>query len=266
MTVKREFRDLWAVAVVAVSLLAMAAPAGAQVQQAVLYELTENMSLFCDQAKTQLWFPSADSPTGSICVNAETGALAGRGGSPARRVATAQLQGYVAVGSALCPANLVTDPRAQTCTVTATGADDVTLELLVDSTTGKVTLPGEGTVTGSYRVVVQGDNPVDGPEFVVQSGTIDGRMDLSPTLLTGTPLGLITGGTITLNTPFGVVSRDFTGVFRLPFAIDGKGQKVKPRPGKGKAFYLGDDGEPFPVKDNERALSLPTVRFEMNIQ
>jgi hypothetical protein len=45
MTVKREVRGLWVVALVAVSLLAMAVPAAAQAPDVVLYELTENMKL-----------------------------------------------------------------------------------------------------------------------------------------------------------------------------------------------------------------------------
>jgi len=50
----------------------------------------------------------------------------------------------------------------------------------------------------------------------------------------------------------------FSGVFRNPFAISLQG---RPRRGE-DAFYLVD-GEPVPVKQDERAAGWPTVRFEI---
>jgi hypothetical protein len=185
---------------------------------AKLYELTENMSI---------------GPDGDGIVS---------------RLATAALQGTAKLGTPLCPAAvLITNPRAQTCTVTAIGSDSI------DLSTGK------GKVWGSYAVVVQGDNPVDGPEYVVQTGSFQGDIDLSPTA-GGVPLGWITNGVFTIDGVEGQIP--FSGTFRLPFSMAAKGKIERPRRGR-DAFYLGDDGRPFPVWRNERSLDYPTVRFEV---
>lgn len=237
MTVRTSAKITRVLVGVALALAVAVPTASAESQQTVLYELTENAQYY-DIAGN----PTID-PTQVF-----------------RRVAAAELQGNAALGTALCPIEaLVTNPKAHTCTVTATGTDDVTVKL---STTGQV-VGFAGTVGGTYAVVVQGDNPVDGPELVVQTGTFSGSIDLSPTLA-GIPLGTITGGVFTIDGYPGF-SLPFRGTFRLPFAKDASGHTIKPRHGK-DAFYLGDDGEPFPVGKNERALGWPTVRFEVDWQ
>lgn len=206
--------------VFAVGLLVGPGVAGAQ--QAVLYELTENMSI---------------APDGGVL----------------HRLATAALQGWAKVGTPLCPVEvLITNPRAQTCTVTAVGSDDVSV------------VTGTGTVSGTYAVVVQGDNAVDSPEYVVQTGTFSGTMDLSPAVLGLAPLGYISNGQFTIDGYPGFTI-PFTGTFRLPFALSQKGEKKKAGP-HGDSFYLSDAFQKFPVKHNERSLGWPTVRFEVTFQ
>lgn len=197
-------------------------PSVAGAQQAILYEVTENMSL---------------APEGGFT----------------HRLATAALQGWAKVGTPLCPLEvLVTNPRAQTCTITAVGNDDVSA------------VTGTGTVSGSYAVVVQGDNPVDGPEFVVQTGKFTGTMDLSPALLGLAPLGYISNGQFTIDQVPGFAI-PFTGTFRLPYALSRKGHERKARLGE-DAYYLSDAFRPFEVGKNERSLGWPTVRFEVTFQ
>lgn len=193
----------------------------------VLYELTENMTLD----------PLPPDP-------------------PLARKALAALQGSARVGTPLCPAEvLITNPRAQTCTVTALGQDDIS------------TATGVGTLAGTWATVVQGDNPVDGPEFVMLTGSFTGTIDLSPTLA-GVPLGSIAGEMLVDANPFGVPAGPypFTGTFRLPFSR-GKDGKAS-RAGRGRdAFYLGgtaeQPGRPFPVRKDEHSLGVPTVRLEI---
>lgn len=197
-------------------------PAVADAQQAILYELTENMTL---------------SPEGGV----------------AHRLATAALQGWAKVGTPLCPAEvLITNPRTQTCTVTAVGSDDVS------------TVTGTGTVSGTYAVVVQGDNSVDAPEYVVQTGTFTGVMDLSPAVLGLAPLGYISNGQFTIDGYPGYTI-PFNGTFRLPFALSQKGEKRKPRP-QDHAYYLSDAFQPFAVRPRETSLGWPTVRFEVTFE
>jgi hypothetical protein len=200
----------------------MVGPAVAGAQQAILYELTENMSI---------------TPEGTV----------------AHRLATAALQGWAKVGTPLCPAEvLITNPRAQTCTVTAVGSDDVSV------------VTGTGTVSGTYAVVVQGDNPVDAPEYVVQTGTFSGTMDLSPAVLGLAPLGYISNGTFTIDGYPGYTI-PFTGTFRLPFALTQKGEKRKARLND-HSYYLSDAFEPFRVRPRETSLGWPTVRFEVTFE
>ncbi|MBI2218374.1 MAG: hypothetical protein HYU51_13865 [Candidatus Rokubacteria bacterium] len=236
-------KTTWLVALAILAVAVAVAPASAEkkpTQQTVLYELTENAA----------YFDMAGNPTGDPA-------------KVVRRTATAQLQGYAALGTVLCPAGvLITNPKAQTCTITATGEDDV--NVLFNDAWGVIGF--EGTVGGTYAVVIDGDNPVDSPEAVVQVGRFWGKIDLSPTLV-GIPLGVITGGTVTVD--YSVVpglagaEAPFTGTFRMPFGKDASGEKIKPRRGK-DAFYLDDNHQPFPVGKDERALGYPTVRFEVN--
>ena len=121
------------------------------------------------------------------------------------RKATSELIGIAEAGTPLCPAALIAavNPYAKACTVNATGSDNINLAT------------GRGHFGGSFTVVVQGDNAVDSPEFVVMKGTFKGKMDFSPAVLFGIPLGYVTG---TLSDGLGGTF-PFTGTFRLPFVL-----------------------------------------------
>jgi len=160
--------------------------------------------------------------------------------SPRRR-ATSELMGTANAGTPLCPMPVGAPP----CTINATGSDNISL------------VTGLGKFSGTFTVVVQGDNPVDSPEFVIAKGKFTGKMDFSPAVLGGIPYGSVVG---TLD-PNGGGHRDqvrFKGTFFLPFALDDSGT----------AYYLDFNPlNPFgvvPVADNERALGYPTVKFEIN--
>jgi hypothetical protein len=171
-----------------------------------------------------------------------------KGGVYARH-AYAALQGWAKLGTPLCPsAVLVTNPNAQTCTITAIGTDNVSLGT------------GLGPVEGTFAVTVQLDNPVDAPELAVMTGTFRGEMDLSGAVAGVLPLGFIRNGTLSIDGTG--QSASFTGTFRMPFRMSG-GNRIRPKDG-GDAFYLGDDGKPMPVKMDERALGWPTVRLDIN--
>ena len=158
------------------------------------------------------------------------------------RTATSELMGTAKAGTPLCPL----PAGAPDCTINATGSDNVSL------TTGR------GDFSGTYTVVVQGDNPVDSPEYVIAKGKFSGKMDFSPAILGGVPYGTVVA---TLN-PDGGGRRDrarFTGTFFLPFTIPGDPS--------GTPYYL--DFNPLnpygvvPVADNQKALGYPTVKFEI---
>lgn len=228
-------------AALAVLLLAGPSLAGAdeakrQVQaDATLYELTENMTF---NGATQL------------------------------RTATAALQGTARVGTPLCPALLIHQlvafgllPAPAPCTVTAIGSDEVNAAT------------GAGTLSGTFAVVVQGDNPVDAPEFVVMTGSFSGTMQaLVDASFRPLPLIAITSGVFTpeqvLAYPaaaFGFGPAKFGGTFRLPFALGANGEKEKVRRHQA-AFYLGDDGRPVRVQRDELSLGWPTVRVEISFE
>ena len=160
--------------------------------------------------------------------------------SPRRR-ATSELMGTANAGTPLCPMPVGAPP----CTINATGSDNISL------------VTGLGKFSGTFTVVVQGDNPVDSPEFVIAKGKFTGKMDFSPAVLGGIPYGSVVG---TLD-PNGGGHRDqvrFKGTFFLPF--------VFPDDPSATAYYL-DFTNGFgvvPVADNERALGYPTVKFEIN--
>ena len=189
--------------------------------EAVLYEVTENMYLIDDHGNVVL-------PQNAT-----------------RRQADASLFGWARLGNLLCPsALLVTNPRAETCSVTADGIDNLSL------TTGK------GDVTGTFAVVVQDDNPVDAPEYVVMNGSFRGDMDLSMR-----PLGKVVG---TFTPTGGAEAVKFCGTFRLPFSIGRNGKREMPRR-NAPAFYLADNGKSLiPVHKAELSLGMPTVRLELN--
>ena len=178
---------------------------------AILYELTENMSL-------------------------------GGVKSPHRR-ATSELMGFAAVGTPLCPQALVdaVSPGATFCTLNATGRDNISL------------VTGKGHFNGTVTVVVQGDNPVDSPEFVIAKGKFEGKMDFSPAILGGIPFGSVVGK-LSFN---GGKRVPFTGTFLLPFVL--------PEYYGDTALYLDlATGSAVPVAANEHSLGYPTVKFEIS--
>jgi hypothetical protein len=191
--------------------------------EAVLYEVTESMYLTDDHG-------NAVPPQNAT-----------------RRQADASLYGWARVGNPLCPsALLVTNPRMETCSVTAEGIDDLSL------------MTGLGSVAGTFAVLVQDDNPVDAPEFVVTNGEFRGDMDLSMR-----PLGKVVG----TFTPAGSAQgAKFCGTFRLPFSVGRAGKRGLPVR-HGNAFYLADDGKSLiPVQKAETSLGMPTVRLELNFE
>ena len=203
-------------------------PALAGSPDAVLYEVTEDMYL--------------KDASGNFVSGVATAA---------RRSAVAQLSGWAKIGTPLCPAYVrLIVPKAKRCTVNATGADDLSLAT------------GTGTLGGTYAVVVQGDNAVDAPEFVIMTGTFSGKADLSLSLSGQAPLGVITDGVGTID-GYSEATFKFTGTFRLPFALDEVGQRRQPRR-ESNAYYLNDHGRPVEVKNEERSLGMPTVRLEID--
>ena len=165
-----------AVAIIGATVLACAgAPATAEAGGARLYEMTENMKLTSR-------------------------------GEFEHRKATSELIGTADVGTPLCPAAMVAvvNPNATTCTVNATGSDNISLGT------------GLGDFVGTFTIVVPGDNPVDSPEFVVMKGTFKGKMDFSPAVLHGVPLGHVVGKMMIDRNRAAI---PFTGTFRLPFVL-----------------------------------------------
>jgi hypothetical protein len=150
-------------------------PAVASAESARLYEMTENMKI-TSRGKFE------------------------------RRKATSELIGTADLGTPLCPEALVlaVNPGAESCTINATGSDNVSLRT------------GLGDFGGTFSIVVQGDNASDSPEFVVMRGNFSGKMDFSPAILDGVPLGSVTGK-MRINGARGFIP--FTGTFRLPFVL-----------------------------------------------
>jgi hypothetical protein len=205
----------------------------------------------------------------------------------ATRVATSQLMGFANVGTPLCPRALVdvVSPGSTQCSINATGSDNISLKT------------GLGDFRGQFTVVVQGDNPFDGPELVVMSGSFTGRMNFSPAILLGLPFGTVAGtmkaddadngdGNVQQGRSF-----PFTGVFRLPFAgnittaipIVGAVPlrlalcRATPEPNSNASFYGGYDlayldnveavgtsaSRCIDIQPIELALGLATVRFDI---
>ena len=162
--------------------------------------------------------------------------------SSGHRVASATLSGTVAKGTAICP--LPVD-----CTITAMGFDNIN------------TATGKGPITGTFAVVVQGDNPVDGPELVILQGEFSGKIDLA---LASAGLGFLTDGKWSARGVKGGPLADLhlrgllTGTFRLPFEV-----------APGVVLYMlnpldfPNPGSFVPVQDNELSLGVPTVRLEV---
>jgi hypothetical protein len=229
------------------------APAVASAGSATLYELTENMKLVQRNH---------------------------RNASVSRRVATSAITGVATVGTPLCPApELQSGPAG--CAVNVLGSDNVSL------TTGL------GTLSGQFTTVVQGDNPVDGPEAVALRGEFFGHMDFSPAILHQIPFGTVKGK---VRSQGSRKREDFTGVFRLPFAGNietevevAPGVKVKltlrqlfcpatPDPNPWAEYYGGFDlvyldnveaattpaGRCLNIQPNELSLGAPLVRFDID--
>lgn len=239
------------VAGVSLAVLASAGlPAAASAGGATLYELTESMKL---------------------------NTIKRSGDSVDRRVATTVLSGIAALGTPLCP-----DEALQTtpgfCAVNAIGQNDISL------------LTGKGAFGGTSTTMVQGDNPVDGPEAVVLRASFHGRMDFSPALLHQMPFGTVTGKVTTNKGRRGGEAVPFTGVFRLPFAgnveIDvAPGMKAtlrqvfcpaSPMPNPYAPMYGGFDlayldfdatgvpnGKCLDIQPTELSLGTPLVRFDI---
>ena len=210
------------------------APALAKSPDAVLYEVTEDMYLLVRDADGKVTYVS----------------------DPAQatdRQAVAQLSGHAKFGTPLCPTWVKQfAPKAKHCTVNVQGADDLSLKT------------GTGILHGKYTVVVQDNNVVDAPEFVVMTGCFTGDADLSWAMSGDAPLplGFITNGVGTID-GYGGGTFKFHGTFRLPFALDESGRRGRPWR-DADAYYLSDNFKPFPVKNNERSLGMPTVRLEID--
>lgn len=184
-------------AIATLALTVVAGAAGAFAQDAVLYEVTEAVSL-------------EGLSVGGVGFTFQS--------------STATLMGKLKVGSPLCPASLATTAGASTCTiaVTATGrADDNT---------------GVGPVSGTIRVMVQDWNRNDGAEVVAEKATFSGTLDLSPAAQRGVPLGSISGTYKSQGTGLigGLLSAllshsgHFKGTFRLPFDSNGQASYLTP--------------------------------------
>jgi hypothetical protein len=207
------------------------------------------------------------------------------------RRATASFQGTAELGTPLCPQILATllGGNVTSCTVTGIGSDEI--DIATDPTTGwplRSTF-GTGKLKGTFAVVVNADNLVDAPEYVVMTGSFEGEMGLTvPAQFTGkrqtsgpsTQLIKLRNGVFKpanvlglspaqlgyyLGAPpemLGIAQATFSGTFRLPFTlVNGQKQKaVKHR----SAFYLDDTDRAVPVRSDETALGYPTVRIEVN--
>lgn len=195
------------------------------------------------------------------------------GQTMSRRTAMAALTGVAEVGTPLCPdKKFASGPGG--CAVNVIGTDDVSL------------VTGLGMLAGTSTTVIQGDNPVDGPEAVVLHGSFTGWMDFSPAIVHqvpyGTVVGRLTGGN-RRPTPF-------SGVFRLPFAgnvevevapgytrtlrqifcpLSPEPNPYAPMYGGWDLAYLDFTGESEPngrcldIQPTELSLGTPLVRFDI---
>lgn len=182
-----------------------------------------------------------------------------------RRKATSSLLGFARRGSALCPEALVlaAEPKAEFCTLNATGSDNISLKIGTLNA-GKGTFGGDVEVT--IQEVVNGNITPDSPEVVIATGRFTGKMDFSPAIVHGVPLGSV-DGFVSLD---GFSQRvPFKGEFRLPFLLPPVADAVCQDPNA--PLYIVDL-EKFGVPPtfgvscvaaNEMAIGYPTVRFEI---
>jgi hypothetical protein len=226
--------------------------------QAFLYEMSENAVLV--NAASDVLVPDPKSPTGF------TDPVTGDVGIPASRNSVSALQGVAALFNPLCPAEAlvtVARPNSDTCTVTATGFDNVALTL---DSGGNLIATG-GPLFGTTKTVVQLDNPTDSPELPVLTGAFFGTITFGHP---GTPIGTATGFFVSGGqiadaqacTAPSAACIPFTATFRQPFAMSASGAKMKPKRAQ-DAFYQLDNGKTQPVRQDERAVGWPTVRFEI---
>jgi len=252
--VKRTMKHVGALAMLALAWLGVT-PGAASAQQAVLYEIVENMdtmTLLTENRRLSYW----------------------------------TAQGTADVGSPFCPA-AVAPAGVSSCTITAFGTDDIDLNVL---TTESIV----GTVWANVVAVANDDNPVDAPEVATFSGQITGNLVIIPPggsapvmpklgkrkslLGPALPLIYIVDGkffpdalpTVRVAPP-GVVpssgeTATFEATFRLPFHVVRAGRStVWTPPKRGKtAYYLGDDGSLIPVqRQDEYAKGFPLLRGEV---
>lgn len=180
-----------------------------------------------------------------------------------RRVATAALVGTVNAGTPICPEALV--GPGGVCVLTAVASDNISLAT------------GKGPVNGTFSVVVQDVNPVDGAELVILRGTLHGKIDLSAAVLGGVPLGMIEGKWNARGVNGGPLAGvrakgSFEGTFRLPFVYGVPDGCLADGDPSDCAFvsgpsYLGDVSPvPVDVVFNELSLAVPTVRLEIKFE
>lgn len=234
-------RTIWSTAVV-LALISLVGAGVASAQQAVLYELVENMDVI--------------------------------GG---HRVSHWAAQGTARGGSAFCPGVLLTQlglPATTGCAITAFGMDDIRVD-------PGDPLFGTGRVEADLAVVLNLDNVLDPAEAVVMTGRIVGDLWVVPwgpfgvtpdlnarkaTLGPSVPIIRLMG-TFTPNAIFGhtLPAARFTATFRLPFAVTSAGRPKTPVR-DGQAFYLADGGQLVRVQKNEYALGDPALRAEVNFE
>jgi hypothetical protein len=181
-----------------------------------------------------------------------------------RRVAQAALVGTAQIGTPFCPTALVrgVSATAQYCTLNALGEDTINL------TTGL------GSFDAKLTVVVQGDNPIDPPEFVIAKLRATGKMNFAPAILHGLPYGTITGR-VFLHGADGP-PRHFTGVFRLPFLASPATRSAlcpatpNPNADLPQDFAYIDSGSNgalngicLDIRQDELTLGFPVVRFDL---
>jgi len=173
---------------------------------------------------------------------------ASKGGKFRRSEGT--LTGWAEAGTVLCPQFIVDALDQTTATTKVCG-------LSVDATGRADDVTGIGPVSGTVTVMIQDKNELDAPEILVISGKMTGIMDMSPAFQNGQPLGSITG-TFSVHGVNGTIAKgykaagNFSGTFRIPFALEGVPQ------------YLTDAG-PVAIASSEYVLSYPAVRLEVTL-
>ena len=110
-----------------------------------------------------------------------------------------------------------------------------------------------GTFGAGMQVLVDADGNAL-PLIQIQGGNV------RPTDVLGVPVAYV-GLYFPGLTPDMFAPAPFTGIFRLPFAMQDE-RRVKP-PRNADAFYLGDDAGLIKVQRNETSLGYATVRVEI---